>query len=32
MAVAGRFDGRTVFALAGLIADGTLGGGAGDRA
>jgi hypothetical protein len=32
MAVAGRFDGRTVFALAGLIADGTLGPGRADRA
>jgi HD domain len=32
MAVAGRFDGRMVFAIAGLIADGTLGSGSGDRA
>jgi HD domain len=32
MAVAGRFDGRTVFALAGLIADGSLGPGRADRA
>ena len=32
MAVAGRFDGRMVFALAGLIADGTLGAGRNDRA
>jgi hypothetical protein len=32
MAVAGRFDGRMVFAIAGLIADGTLGSGSGARA
>jgi hypothetical protein len=31
MAIAGRFDGRTVLALAGLIADGTLGAGRPDR-
>jgi hypothetical protein len=32
MAVSGRFDGRTVFALAGLIGDGTLSAGRSDRA